>query len=84
MAQAYNPNKYITTQKSDSILTLAKKYFSSKKLPLTHKDKDSSFHEIIKNVIEKIEKIETSFNDSSHVKAYWDVEAQQLMIEKSY
>ena len=81
MAHAYNPNTYITSEKSDSILTLAKQYFSSKSLPLTHKDKTSSFHEMIKNVIEKIE---TSFTESSPVKAYWDVEAQQLMIEKSH
>ena len=79
MAQAYNPNTYITTEKTDSILKLAKQYFSSESLPLTHKDKASSFHEIIKTVLEKIEKIETP-----SIKTYWDIEAQQLMIEKSH
>jgi len=81
MANAYNPNTYIITEKSNSIITFAKQYFSSKSLPFTHKDNASSFHEMIKNIIEKIE---TSFTESSPVKVYWDVEAQQLMIEKSH
>ena len=84
MAQAYNPNTYITTEKTDSILKLAKQYFSSESLPLTHKDKASSFHEIIKTVLEKIEKLETSFVLPPSIKTYWDIEAQQLMIEKSH